>query len=122
MFKNIGRSLVTAFAIGLLAGGCAVFHAQSSSVRQQTVRLHVDNQNFSDATLYIRYEGTGPIRLGQVTGKTQDVFTFRYRPGRVRIEIRLLAGGTHTTDSIPVDPGDDLDLIIPSNLDQAVIR
>lgn len=122
MFKRIGRSLVPVLAVTLLAGGCALFRAQPSSARQETVRLHVDNQNFSDATIYVRYEGASPLRLGQVTGKTQDVFTFRYRPGQVRIEIKLLAGGTHLTDAIPVDPGDDLDLIIPSNIDQAVIR
>jgi hypothetical protein len=122
MFMRIGRSLAPAVAVMMLAGGCAIFRAQPSSVRQETVRLHVDNQNFNDATIYVRYEGSSPFRLGQVTGKTQDVFTFRYRPGQVRIEIRLLAGGTHVTDAIPVDPGDDLDLIIPSNIDQTVIR
>lgn len=122
MLIKIGRRLAPVLAVLVLASGCAIFRGQPSSVRQDMVRLHVDNQNFNDATLYVRYEGASPIRLGQVTGKTQDVFTFRYRPGQVRIEIKLLAGGTHLTDAIPVDPGDDLDLIIPSNIDQSVIR
>ncbi|HKJ92741.1 MAG TPA: hypothetical protein VJ957_06215 [Longimicrobiales bacterium] len=122
MSVKTGRRLIPTLAVALLVGGCALFHAPSAPGHQQTVRLHVDNQNFNDATLYVRYEGGAPIRLGQVTGKTQDVFSFRYHPGRVRIEIRLLAGGTHLTDPIAVDPGDDLDLIIPSNIDNAVIR
>ncbi|MEJ2216154.1 MAG: hypothetical protein P8099_06010 [Gemmatimonadota bacterium] len=122
MSVRLGRSLAFVLVIMLLAGGCAVFRAQPPSTHRDMVRLHVDNQNFNDATLYVRYEGSSPMRLGQVTGKTQDVFSFRYRPGQVRIEIKLLAGGTHITGPINVDPGDDLDLIIPSNIDQTVIR
>lgn len=122
MFMKTRRSLLPALAVMLLAGGCAIFRAQPSSASRQVVRLHVQNDNFNDATIYVRYVGSVAVRLGQVTGKTEDVLTFPYRPGQVRIEIRLLAGGTHITDAIPVDPGDDLELIIPSNIDQAVIR
>ncbi len=118
--SRLRTALAALTVLGVTA--CGAFGGTRSAGAEDTVRVHVDNQNFADATIYVRFEGGAPMRLGQVVGKTQDVFSFPYRNAPVRLEIRLLAGGTHITDEIQVYRGDELDLVIPAHLDQTVIR
>ncbi len=121
MHRHRLTTLVVVLAL-VGAAGCAAFGGGRGGARRDTVRLYVDNQNFNDATIYARYGGMAPMRLGQVVGKTQEVFTFPYRNADLRLEIRLLAGDSHMTQPIQVYRGDELDLIIPSNLDRLIIR
>ena len=118
------RHLRTVLALLTLAGlaGCAAMGGGRTDTGREQIRVYVDNQNFADATIYARYQGMTPIRLGQVVGKTQEVFTVPFRNSDLRLEIRLLAGGSHITQPIQVYQGDDLDLVIPAQLDRAVIR
>lgn len=108
-----------AAAMLFLAGtaGCAILNPPGQNVDpNEPLRLYVDNQNFADATIYALFDGGIPVRLGQVSGKSKEVFTFDYRPGEISLQIRLLAGPTTTTQPIPVFPGDELDLIIPAEI------
>ncbi|MCJ7627437.1 MAG: hypothetical protein MUO50_03515 [Longimicrobiales bacterium] len=55
----------------------------------------------------------GRRRLGQITGKQENVFTLPLRiPSELYLEIDFLAGPTCLTERMVVDPGDHLELII----------
>jgi len=100
----------------LMATSACVTSGARRAAEEDIVRVYVDNQNFSDATIFAHFVGSGPIRLGQVVGKTREMLTFRFRDGEVRLEIRLLAGGSHMTQPIPIYRGDELELIVPADL------
>ena len=85
-------------------------------VALSTVQVEVDNQNFNDATIYLR-SGSGEQRLGTVRGKSVKTFVARLiAPYDVSLRVRLLAGGSFTTEAMPAAPGETLLLIVPSSL------
>ena len=80
------------------------------------VQVEVDNQNFNDATVYLQ-SGSGEQRLGIVRGKSVKTFVARLMgPYEVRLRVRLLAGGSFTTEAMHAAPGETLLLIVPSSL------
>ena len=81
------------------------------------IRVRVVNSNFYDARIYII--GGGVRRpLGSVGGKKDGVFTTEWTHSQdARIEIRMFAGPTCTTESLSVDPGDTLQLQIMPEFD-----
>ena len=83
------------------------------SVRELT--LHVINENFYPATIYAVWSGYRK-RLGVVEGQREDTFRFRWEPMELSVEIRLLAVGSTTTYSLPVDEGDILELRVQPDL------
>lgn len=83
-----------------------------ASARPSSVQLIVQNQNFSEATLYTIRRGRRS-RLGNVGGKQEHEFTIDWDiPEPMRIEIRLLAGPRCLTQEMMIDPGDVLELQI----------
>lgn len=118
MYARTARLLATALLIAFGTTGCSLFHRVNTNADGNAdIRLYVDNQHFNDATIYALFDGGIPVRLGNVVGKTKEVFSFPYRPGELRLQIHLLAGGTHTTEPMQVYRGDELDLVIPSDID-----
>lgn len=116
--------LRAALAGALLAtAGCATGSPQrtgspfSDDLRERNeVRIHVQNHNFSDATLWTLVRDGQRKRLGVVTGKSDEVFTFPWRFSEpLRIEFDMVAGPRCTTENIQVDPGDTLELQISSD-------
>lgn len=81
------------------------------------VRVLVQNTNFYDARVYALVDGVRR-HLGSVVGKTDGVFIMPLSFAQnMRLEINLLAGPTCVTESIPVDPGDTIQLhILPDPL------
>ena len=81
------------------------------------IRVRIVNSNFYDARIYVI--GAGVRRqLGTVGGKTDGVFTTDWTHSQdLRLEIRLLAGPTCTTETIPADPGDTIQLQIMPQFD-----
>jgi len=77
--------------------------------------VEVENRNFNDATIYAFDNGTR-LRLGRVTGKTSETFTFRWYQNQLRMIIDFTGGGWIVSESQPVYPGidDNLHLIIGS--------
>lgn len=76
------------------------------------ILVHIVNSNFYDARIYVL---SGGIRrqLGMVTGKTDRTFRMDWSFSQdLRLMIDLLAGPTCTTHSLPVDPGDMLQMQI----------
>lgn len=76
------------------------------------VRVYVENQNFYDATVYLRWNGN-QRRLGIAAGHDQENFTTAWLGPQVTLEISLLAGRRYRGDTIGVSPGDELVIVIP---------
>lgn len=123
------RSAVRLALVGLLAVGtsaCATSGSASSPFseggRAESVRIEVLNLNFSDARLTALRDGRR-MSLGVVGGKQEGQFTIPWEyPQELRIEINLLAGPTCQTESMPVDPGDILELQITEIFSRSVCR
>jgi hypothetical protein len=58
--------------------------------------------------------------LGIVAGHSEETFLFRWSNMELRIEIDLLSVGSTVTDRLPVDEGDELELIITPDLHQRI--
>lgn len=101
-------------ACGVLGGGKG--NGEEEPRPAPILTLHVENQNFYDATLYALARSGEQQRLGIVTGNSQGTFTFRWSQDELRVLIRLLAGGSAATDPILVSPGDSLNLVITPDL------
>lgn len=88
---------------------------------RKEVRIHVQNRNFSDATVWTLVRSGHRDRLGVVTGKTDAVFTVPWNfTEPMRIEFDLVAGPRCTTENLQVDPGDTLEMQIA--VDIAMMR
>lgn len=76
------------------------------------IQVRVINSNFYDARVYVLAQGVRR-QLGTVTGKSDRTFIMPWTFSQdLRMEINMLAGETCTSDSLPVDPGDMLQLQI----------
>lgn len=108
--------LGVAVTIGCAAGAGADDEGLLENDGGQEIGLEVRNLNFYDAELYALM-GTARVRLGYVNGNSSKSFTFRWPPqADLRIEIHLLAVGTYFSDRLPVEEGDELELIIEPDL------
>lgn len=109
------------FAVAACAtgGGTDTAGPFSSTDRPNSVRIEVLNLNFQDARLYALRD-TERLSLGTVGGKQEGTFTLPWNMSQnLRIEINLLAGPTCTTEALPVQPGDILELQIQSVFSQS---
>ena len=88
----------------------------------EEIRLTVENRNFND--LRVRTVSTrGPQPLGQVGGNTSRVFRIPWRAlDEIRFEIEVLAGEKIVTNPINVSPGDRLELVVPDNPYNSILR
>lgn len=106
---------ILALAILLMIPTCAGRGPESQSrieaLDQSSLRVEVDNQHFSGATIYA-VEGRLRVRLGSVTGKESKIFTFRWPMERLRIQIHFTGGQSFTSDELSVYPGVDDNLFL----------
>ena len=108
--------LVATVASATFLSGCAAGMGGSnpfSAERDEPeIKIFITNLAFSDVTVHAVMNG-GRRRLGQITGKNENVFTLPLRtPSEMYLEIDFLAGPTCLTERMVVDPGDHLELII----------
>jgi hypothetical protein len=105
----------------LLPGGCShqgpsTGNAFSTNAGAESIRVYVTNLNFMDATVWA-VSSASRRRLGTVTGKREAVYTVPWDFSTdLWLEIDMLAGGRCRTESLPVDPGDDIEVIIDVNM------
>lgn len=85
--------------------------ARTRSLDQQELSIEVENRNFSDATVYA-FHGGYRLRLGRVTGKTTETFTFRWEAQELRMIIDFTGAGELLSDEVAVDPGVDDNLLL----------
>lgn len=109
---QLGAALLLC-ACGLMGGAGG---GEDEPRPEPILTLHVENQNFYDATLYALSRGGDRQRIGVVGGNNQATFTFRWLRDELRVVISLLAGGATATETILVSPGDSLNLIIQPDL------
>lgn len=119
-----GRSIraVGAIALGAIVLGASACAAGSGpsreafdDVRPTSVRLIVQNMNFSDVRLYALRRGARR-NLGTVTGKQDREFNLVWdTPDPMVVEIDMVAGPKCFTRELIVDPGDILELQISSH-------
>lgn len=85
--------------------------ALSSQAADYTLTVEVRNQNFNSVTVYAYRDGFRD-RLGIVEAADTKTFALKWPTYDVRFLINFLAQGCVLTESLSVDPGDDLLLII----------
>ena len=113
------RPIISVFTLSLVGFAAACSQRGASlgnpfpgAAGDESIRIHVTNLNFMDATLYAITPGSRE-KLGILTGKMEAIYTLPWKfSTELRIEIDLLAGKRCTTRAMPVDPGDDIELII----------
>ncbi len=115
------RLVLTGLGALSLLVSCALLGHKSKDEEEEPAKptqitLHVENQNFYDATVYALARSGERQRLGTVTGNGQGTFTFRWLHDELRVIIQLLAGRSSATETIPVNPGDTLNLVIQPDL------
>lgn len=106
-----------ALLVALVLSGCATGSATPADdpfdgARPATIRIIVQNRNFSDVRLYTHRRGARKM-LGSVTGKQDREFTIDWNmTDPLSVEIDLIAGPKCMTREMQVDPGDILELQI----------
>ncbi len=101
--------------LALLSAGCGRA-VRSAPDPQAETTVRVENRNFLDMNVYIVHQSQR-IRLGMVTGLSTQVFTIPgyivRGSGQLQFELHPIGGrGNPRTESISVQPGDEVNLII----------
>ncbi len=101
------------------AGGCASTPRDTgnpldpaASAEGEDIELLVRNLNFNQVTVYTARGGTSLRRLGTVPGKGEARFRMRWHLPDIQLRVRQLAGDEFLTETVPVSPGELLELII----------
>ena len=107
--------MVSALAIGPVAG--CYRRGGASATSDQPTWVRVENQSFTDATIYV-WQSSQRLRIGFVNGtSTQTIQLPRsviFGPTSLRFSVDFLAGNrSPITESITVVPGDTVVLQIP---------
>lgn len=108
------------FAVATLAlalAACGGSKSRSAAIPPPRTTLRVENQGFSDMTIYAIRSGQR-IRLGIATGSQTTTFTIPSNLIFGATPLRFLAdpigsNRTPVSDEITVQPGDQVRLIIP---------
>ena len=82
------------------------------------VAVHVKNENYTDVTVYsVRNQDRASVtRVGYVPGFGSRDFTFSWSDGELAFLIEFLALGSVATQTLAVNPGDTLNLVITPEL------
>ena len=110
-------ALVAAAAMAL-ATGCGGARALDNPVegaggQTDDIEILVRNLKFNQVTVYTSQSGS-VRRLGSVPGKGEATFTVRWHLPHIQLRVRELAGPDYLTETLPVGPGELLELIIPA--------
>ena len=111
------RRLFFTAMLGLAVAACGGSKSHSAPIPQPRTTIRVENQGFSDMTIYAIRSGQR-VRLGQATGNSTSTFTIPANLIFGATPLRFLAdpiGGNRSpvSDEITVQPGDQVRLVIP---------
>jgi len=111
------RRFFFAAMLGLAVAACGGSKSKSAPIPQPRTTIRVENQGFSDMTIYAIRSGQR-VRLGQATGNTTTTFTIPANIIFGATPLRFLADpiggrGTPISDEITVQPGDQVRLVLP---------
>lgn len=110
--------LVALTLISACGGGRArnPFDPSSSGGLENRIRIEVQNLNFNDATVYAMRQ-TQRIRLGRVTGKTDQTFRIDWNVAQpIAFQIDVVSGRSCRTGQVGVDQGSRIWVTIPSDM------
>jgi hypothetical protein len=102
----------------IASAGCHSSRPDTGAAPDAAATLTVENQGFSDMTIYVVSGTTGRVRLGQVTGNTTQSFPipgYLVRGGEVLRFLARPVGGSRgpVSDELQVNPGETVTLTIP---------
>ena len=128
---TLGRASRHAYRVGLAVavvllvacGGARTGNPFDTSPEGQgIVSLYLENRGFNDVRIYA-ITPSGSTSMGSVGGNTIRRATLPWRQlGQISFRIEVLAGRTYMTNTMAASPGDRLELIIPANPADAVLR
>jgi hypothetical protein len=109
--------LATLVAALVAAPVAACYHGARGLQTQQTTWVRVENQSFTDATVYV-WQSSQRLRLGFVTATSTQTMQIPqsviFGPTPLRFQVDFLAGNrSPLSESITVTPGDTVILQIP---------
>jgi len=110
------RSFVVAM-FGLALAACGGSKSRSAPIPQPRTSVRVENQGFSDMTIYAIRSGQR-VRLGTAAGNSTTTFTIPANLIFGATPLRFLAdpigaNRTPVSDEITVQPGDQVRLVLP---------
>ena len=89
---------------------------------QASLSVYLENRGFNDVRVYAIIP-SGATSLGVVVGNTIERKSLPWRQSAlISFRIEVLAGRTYMTHALSANPGDRLELIIPSDPANAVLR
>jgi hypothetical protein len=95
---------------------------QEPTQGQDRIMLRVENQNLSDARVYMYPRGRRTL-LGEIRTRGLEIFEFGWDPGMpLDLEIDLMAGGRYRLPRSGIARPGQVELIIASSLRRSVIR
>ena len=111
------RRLFLVTMLGLAVVGCGGSKSRSAAIPQPRTTVRVENQGFSDMTVYAIRSGQR-VRLGNAPGNTTTTFTIPANLIFGATPLRFLAdpigsNRTPVSDEITVQPGDQVRLVLP---------
>ena len=103
--------------LGLALAACGGSKSRSAPIPQPRTSVRVENQGFSDMTIYAIRSGQR-VRLGNAPGNSTTVFTIPSNLIFGATPLRFLAdpigsNRTPVSDEITVQPGDQVRLVLP---------
>ena len=111
MARSITPSTLGCLILAIAACGSGLSETRLPPPGGQELTVEVRNHNYSAITVYAYRTGFRD-RIGSVEAVNTQTFTFRWPTNDVRFLIDFLAQGCVLTESLPVDAGDDLLLIV----------
>lgn len=118
---NLQRAAAFAAALALASLGACASTPESTGTNpmregpreSEEIEILVRNHNFSQATVYTA-RGAASHRLGVVPGKGEATFRTRWPLPDIQLRVKFLAGPDILTETLPVGPGELLELILPA--------
>ncbi len=117
--SHVVAAFTAAFALASLGACATTSEATATNPMRQDAReseeieILVTNHNFSQATVYTARGGSSQ-RLGIVPGKGEATFRTRWPLPDIQLRVKFLAGPDFLTETLPVGPGELLELILPA--------
>lgn len=109
----------------LAAAGCGASRNEArspfdggrgGSASEDRIQIEVQNLNFNDVTLWAVRQGQR-VRLGRVTGKTDETFSIDWNPALpIYIVVDVTGGRGCRTNQVSVERNARVWIVIPSNV------